>query len=122
MALKAAAKKNVARKNAGPGRGAATKRSRQKKSAGSQRSAQRDQRKLTAQSNTFPIVAIGGSAGAFEATMELLQSLPPRKNKMAFVVVQHLDPHHASSLPKLLARGTQMPVVEVGKRVGLETG
>jgi two-component system CheB/CheR fusion protein len=32
---------------------------------------------------------------------------------MAFVVVQHLDPHHASNLSKLLGKVTQMPVNEI---------
>src|SRR6266536_349356 len=41
-----------------------------------------------------PVVGIGGSAGGFEATMEFLRHLPAR-NGMTFVVVQHLDPHHA---------------------------
>jgi two-component system CheB/CheR fusion protein len=63
-----------------------------------------------------PIVGIGGSAGGFEAAMELLKELPP-KNGMAFVVVQHLDPHHASRLPSLLGKVTQMPVVEINKRI-----
>src|SRR5215475_1234628 len=63
-----------------------------------------------------PIVGIGGSAGGFEATMELLKELPP-KNGMAFVIVQHLDPHHASRLPSLLGRGTQMPVIEISGRI-----
>src|SRR5881392_2833465 len=49
-----------------------------------------------------PMVGIGGSAGGFEATMELLRHLPT-KNGTAFVVVQHLDPHHASKLASLLA-------------------
>ena len=48
--------------------------------------------------------------------MELLKALPP-KNNMAFVVVQHLDPHHASRLPNLLGRATQMPVVEISGRM-----
>src|SRR5215813_6479455 len=63
-----------------------------------------------------PIVGIGGSAGGFEATMELLQTLPAQ-NGMAFVIVQHLDPHHASRLPSLLGRVTQMPVLELTGRV-----
>ena len=63
-----------------------------------------------------PIVGIGGSAGGFEAAMELLRSLSP-KTGMAFVIVQHLDPHHASRLPQLLGRVTQMPVLELTKRI-----
>src|SRR5881392_4199137 len=59
-----------------------------------------------------PIVGIGGSAGGFEAAMELLRNLPSRTG-MAFVIVQHLDPHHASRLPNLLGKVTAMPVSEV---------
>src|SRR5207249_1169958 len=61
-----------------------------------------------------PIVGIGGSAGGFEAAMELLQNLPPRTG-MAFVIVQHLDPHHASRLPNLLGKMTAMPVSEIAR-------
>src|SRR5438270_11199901 len=56
-----------------------------------------------------PIVGIGGSAGGFEATMDLLHHLPPNTG-MTFVIVQHLDPHHGSRLPTLLAKATSMPV------------
>src|SRR5262245_31862471 len=68
------------------------------------------------QKDGCPIVGIGGSAGGFEATMELLQTLP-EENGMAFVIVQHLDPHHASRLPSLLGRVTKMPVLELTGRV-----
>ncbi len=44
--------------------------------------------------------------------MELLRHLPPRTG-MAFVIVQHLDPHHASRLSNLLGKVTAMPVSEV---------
>src|SRR5262249_1163697 len=66
--------------------------------------------------DTCPIVGIGASAGGFEAAMELLRSLSPNTG-MAFVIVQHLDPHHASRLPNLLGRVTTMPVIEVSGRV-----
>jgi two-component system CheB/CheR fusion protein len=36
---------------------------------------------------------------------------------MAYVVVQHLDPRHASNLAKLLANATEMSVVEITGRV-----
>ena len=32
---------------------------------------------------------------------------------MAFVIVQHLDPHHGSRLPNLLGKATSMPVTEI---------
>src|SRR5438552_15785980 len=59
-----------------------------------------------------PIVGIGGSAGGFEAAMEFLRNLP-QKTGMAFVIVQHLDPHHVSRLSNLLGKVTAMPVSEV---------
>ncbi|GEM_PF-7116847 len=49
----------------------------------------------------FPIVGIGASAGGLEATEELFKYLPPKTN-MAFVLVQHLDPHHESMLIDIL--------------------
>src|SRR6266545_8028141 len=59
-----------------------------------------------------PIVGVGGSAGGFEAAMELLRHLPARTG-MAFVIVQHLDPHHGSRLANLLGKATSMPVSEI---------
>ncbi len=44
--------------------------------------------------------------------MNLLRHLPP-KTGMAFVIVQHLDPHHGSQLANLLGKATSMPVTEV---------
>jgi two-component system CheB/CheR fusion protein len=72
----------------------------------------RNRRKTT--DGPCAIVGIGGSAGGFEAAMELLRHLPTSTG-MAFVIVQHLDPHHASRLPKLLGKVTAMPVVELGE-------
>src|SRR4029078_6346057 len=62
--------------------------------------------------SSCPIVGIGGSAGGFEAAMDLLRHLSP-KTGMAFVVVQHLDPHHGSRLPNLLDNPTSMQVAEI---------
>src|SRR5436305_10357472 len=59
-----------------------------------------------------PIVGIGGSAGGFEAAMEFLRHVPS-KTGMAFVIVQHLDPHHSSRLSNLLGKVTAMSVSEV---------
>jgi two-component system CheB/CheR fusion protein len=60
----------------------------------------------------FPIVGIGGSAGALDAFTKLLEALPANTD-MAFVIVQHLDPHHTSHLPEILAKSTSMPVRNV---------
>src|SRR5437588_12324321 len=44
--------------------------------------------------------------------MEYLRHLPS-KTGMAFVIVQHLDAHHASQLSNLLGKVTAMPVSEI---------
>ena len=62
--------------------------------------------------STFPVVAIGASAGGLEAYQEFFRALPPDTG-MAFVVVQHLDPSHHSMLAEILAKATKMPVEEV---------
>ncbi|MCW5980299.1 MAG: PAS domain-containing protein [Bryobacteraceae bacterium] len=69
-------------------------------------------------SGLFPIVGVGASAGGFEAFSEMLRELPANPG-MAIVFVQHLDPKHVSVLAQLLARESQMPVVEAtsGMRV-----
>ena len=51
----------------------------------------------------FPVVGIGASAGGLEACTALLKALPVNPG-MAFVLVQHLDPHHESILHKLLSK------------------
>jgi two-component system, chemotaxis family, CheB/CheR fusion protein len=58
------------------------------------------------------VVGIGASAGGLNAYTALLSALPPDTG-MSFVVVQHLAADHASFLATLLARVTQMSVIEV---------
>lgn len=55
----------------------------------------------------IPIVGIGASTGGLEAFTHLFARLPISTG-MAYVVIQHLDPTHASLLPSLLARITPM--------------
>jgi two-component system CheB/CheR fusion protein len=65
-----------------------------------------------AEGASFPVVGIGASAGGLEAVTQLLQALPASTG-MAFVLVQHLSPAHASALAEILSRATKMPVTEV---------
>jgi two-component system, chemotaxis family, CheB/CheR fusion protein len=58
---------------------------------------------------TFTIVAIGASAGGLDACTKLIDALPA-KTGMAFILVQHLDPHHESMMADLLAGHTTMAV------------
>jgi two-component system CheB/CheR fusion protein len=73
----------------------------------------------TSDSEKFPIVGIGASAGGFEAMTQLLKALPPDTG-MAFVFVQHLDPTHESALSSLLSRMTEMPVTEARSNMQLQ--
>lgn len=68
---------------------------------------------------SFPIVGIGASAGGLGAFTALLQSLPDNLG-MAYIIVQHLDPKHESSLSSLLARVTTMPVQETRNDMSIE--
>ncbi|OYY67040.1 MAG: SAM-dependent methyltransferase [Burkholderiales bacterium 28-67-8] len=57
------------------------------------------------------IVALGASAGGLEAYEQFFRVMPVDSG-YAFVLVQHLDPRHASLLTEILQRSTTMPVVE----------
>jgi len=67
----------------------------------------------------FPVVGIGASAGGLEALEALTRRLS--SDHMAYVVVQHLAPGHASLLTDILARGTSMTVVTVHDGTVLES-
>jgi two-component system CheB/CheR fusion protein len=59
----------------------------------------------------FAIVALGASAGGLEAFTQFLSKLPENSG-IAFVLVQHLEPSHPSSLVELLGRKSPIPVME----------
>src|SRR5439155_1851192 len=67
----------------------------------------------------FPMVGIGASAGGLEAFTHFLKHLPADTG-MGFVLVQHLDPDHASALTQLLTRATSIPVSEVTNNLRVE--
>lgn len=61
--------------------------------------------------DSFPVVAIGASAGGLEAFTQLVRALPANTG-MAFLFIQHLDPTHPSMLADLLSKAANVPVVE----------
>ncbi len=65
------------------------------------------------------IVAIGGSAGGFEAFERFFAGIPAYTG-MAFVVIQHLDPTHQSLLSELLQRASAIPVREAADGMTVE--
>src|SRR5579862_6930175 len=68
---------------------------------------------------SFPIVAIGASAGGLEAFSRLLRALPPDP-EMALIFIPHLDPTHESAMVELLARTTRIPVHQAGDGMRVE--
>lgn len=69
-------------------------------------------RTLGDEEKSFLVVGLGASAGGLEAITDLLSALPATPG-IAFVFIQHLDPHHKSSLTEILSRTAKMPVVEI---------
>jgi two-component system, chemotaxis family, CheB/CheR fusion protein len=67
----------------------------------------------------FPVVAIGASAGGLGAFRNLLAALPAESG-MAFILVQHLDPTHASMMVELLSPHTALTVLEACEDMRLE--
>ncbi len=65
--------------------------------------------KPSRQTNPFPVVGIGASAGGLSACIKFLDALPA-DNGMAFILVQHLEPNHKSMMVDLLAGNTSMTV------------
>lgn len=66
----------------------------------------------------FLFVAIGASAGGLDACRKLIDAMPDATG-MAFILVQHLDPHHDSLLVDLLASHTKMVVSQAVDGVAL---
>jgi len=69
--------------------------------------------------DSFPVVGLGASAGGLDAARRLLAALPASTG-MAFILIQHLDPTHASMMVDLLAGHTPMPVQQAADGMPLE--
>lgn len=71
------------------------------------------------QAGSFPIVAVGASAGGVEALEAFFGAMPDDPG-CGFVLITHLDPKRRSLLPEIIARFTAMPVhvAEQGALVG----
>lgn len=71
------------------------------------------------QKDQFPIVGIGASAGGLKAFEQFFQNMP-QNSGIAFVLIQHLAPHHESELAELLQNHTRMKVMQVTNNVKVE--
>ncbi len=68
---------------------------------------------------SFSIVGLGASAGGLEAYEAFFHHMP-LDSGLAFVLISHLDPDHASMLTEILQRVTAMPVVEAQDQMTVE--
>src|SRR5271169_685835 len=68
---------------------------------------------------SFPVVGLGASAGGLDAVRRLLAVLPAGTG-MAFILIQHLDPTHASMMVDLLAGHTPLTVKQAADGMPLE--
>ncbi|HEX9163143.1 MAG TPA: chemotaxis protein CheB [Thermoanaerobaculia bacterium] len=73
-----------------------------------------------AATGTARVVAVGASAGGLEAFTDLLSAIPADTG-LAFVFVQHLDPHHESLLADILTRAASIPVEQVTEGMRVES-
>ena len=71
--------------------------------------------------NPFPVVAVGASAGGLEACRKLFAAIPA-DTRLAFVLVMHLDPNHASMVAELLAADTGLEVLEAAEGLAVAAG
>jgi two-component system CheB/CheR fusion protein len=78
-----------------------------------------DSKSRKSSDGSFPIVGIGASAGGLEAFEQFFRLVPPDSG-LAFVLVPHLDPGHASMLTDILGRITAIPVVEATDQMAVE--
>lgn len=65
------------------------------------------------------IIAIGASAGGLEAIHEFFDNMPSNGN-LSFVIIQHLSSDYKSLLVELVAKHTNMQVVEAKQNVPVE--
>jgi two-component system CheB/CheR fusion protein len=70
-------------------------------------------------SKSFPIVGIGGSAGAFPSFEKFFTHLPADSG-MAFVIILHLDPTHKGQVAEIISNYTAMPVFEARDGMDIE--
>jgi two-component system, chemotaxis family, CheB/CheR fusion protein len=74
--------------------------------------------KSTKQESEHYIIAIGASAGGLEPIHELFDNMPDNTN-FSFVIVQHLSPDHKSLMGELLAKHTNMQILEAQENMKL---
>jgi two-component system CheB/CheR fusion protein len=75
----------------------------------------------SASNDSFPLIAVGASAGGLEAFRSFVQALP-HPCPAAVVILQHLDPQHVGHLAELLQQSTTIPVRRITDGALIEPG
>ncbi len=68
-------------------------------------------KKAGTQPRKYDVVAIGSSAGGLHALLSIFPAFP-RDLPASVLVVQHLDPRNPSQMPQILARHTDIEIIE----------
>src|SRR5689334_18495997 len=76
-------------------------------------------KKKTSYDKNFPIVGIGGSAGALEAIIEIVEHLSSNTG-MAYVYLQHQSPDFESKMVQVLSKKSKIPILEVEDGIPIE--
>lgn len=66
------------------------------------------------------LIGVGASAGGLEALQDFLSKFPTDIANIAIIIAQHLSPTYKSMLVELLARNSQMPVIETKTSTSLK--
>ena len=74
---------------------------------------------ITKQANAEFVVGIGASAGGLEALRPLIANLP-QDSTMGYVIAQHLSPHQSTMLTEILARGSELAVVNAKNNMSVK--
>jgi two-component system CheB/CheR fusion protein len=67
------------------------------------------------------IVAVGASAGGLEALKAFFEHIP-QTTKSAYIIIQHLSSDYKSMMGELLARSTNLPIMEVEEGMKVKPG
>ena len=73
------------------------------------------------QSEDIPVVGIGASAGGLEALQQLFKHLPTGC-RLAFVVIQHLNPRYKSAMDQLLSATTPLTIAQIKHNLKIKPG
>src|SRR5215218_518066 len=76
-------------------------------------------KKKTPSDKAFPVIGIGGSAGAIEPVLDIAESLP-NDTGMAYIYLQHQNPDFDSKLSDLLAKRSRLSIVPVENDMSIE--